>query len=137
MTAAGATDREPVRVVLADDDADMRMLVEIAVRKAGLEVAAVATDGTEAWQEIRAHAPGLVVLDVAMPGLTGLEICRLIRSDPALAGTPVLLLSAGVSGTSREAGIEAGADDFMPKPFSPRLLAQRLVTLSSGRGAAE
>lgn len=127
---------EPVGVVIADDDADMRMLMEIAVRKAGLAVAAVAADGTEAWQLIRDHAPALVVLDVAMPGMSGLDVCRLIRSDPRLARTPVLLLSAGVSGTSREAGREAGADDFMPKPFSPRLLAEKLVTLSLGRGDA-
>lgn len=127
----------PVRVVIADDDADMRMLVEIAVRKAGLVLAAVAADGTEAWQLIRDHAPGLVVLDVAMPGMSGLDVCRLIRSDPALAETPVLLLSAGVSGASREAGLEAGADDFMPKPFSPRRLTEKLVSLSHGRGNAE
>ncbi|MET0934056.1 MAG: response regulator [Mycetocola sp.] len=128
---------DPVRVVIADDDADMRMLVEIAVRKAGLVVAAVAADGSEAWQSVQDHAPGLVVLDVAMPGMSGLDVCRLIRSDPALAETPVLLLSAGVSGTSREAGLEAGADAFMPKPFSPRRLAEKLVALSHGRGSAE
>jgi DNA-binding response OmpR family regulator len=124
--------REPVTVVIADDDADMRMLVEIAVRKAGLAVTAVAADGTEAWQFIQDHSPDLVVLDVAMPGMSGLEVCRRLRSDPRLARTPVLLLSAGVSGTSREAGLDAGADDFMPKPFSPRLLAEKLVTLSRG-----
>lgn len=128
---------EPRRVVIADDDADMRMLVEIAVRKAGLALAAVAADGDEAWQAIRDHKPDLIVLDVSMPGMSGLDVCRLVRSDPTLAHTPVLLLSAGVSGASREAGTEAGADDFMPKPFSPRLLSEKLVILSAGRGTAE
>lgn len=127
---------EPRRVVIADDDADMRMLVEIAVRKAGLALAAVATDGDEAWQLIREHKPDLIVLDVSMPGMSGLDVCRLVRSDPSLADTPVLLLSAGVSGASREAGTAAGADDFMPKPFSPRLLSEKLVSLAAGRGTA-
>ena len=67
---------EPVSVVIADDDADMRMLVEIAVRKAGLALAAVATDGDEAWQFIREHKPDLIVLDVSMPGMSGLDVCR-------------------------------------------------------------
>lgn len=126
----------PVRVVIADDDPDMRMLVEIAVRKAGLALAAVATDGTEAWQLIRDHAPGLIVLDVSMPGMSGLDVCRLVRSDATLNHVPVLLLSAGVSGASREAGIEAGASDFMPKPFSPKLLAAKLADLARGQESA-
>jgi DNA-binding response OmpR family regulator len=127
---------EPVRVVIADDDADMRMLVTIAVRKAGLVLAAAAADGIEAWQAVRDERPGLIVLDVSMPGLSGLEVCRLIRSDPHLAKIPVLLLSAGVSGASREVGMEAGADDFMPKPFSPKLLVEKLTALSEGRGSS-
>ena len=137
MTEHVSDDAEQVRVVLADDDADMRMLVEIAVRKAAFAVAAVAVDGTEAWQHVRDHAPDLVVLDVTMPGLSGLDVCRLIRSDPSLAETPILLLSAGVSGTSRQAGLEAGATDFMPKPFSPRLLAEKLRALSHGTAGTE
>ena len=125
------------RVVIADDDADMRMLVEIAVRKAGLSVAGIAADGDEAWRAIQDHKPDLIVLDVSMPGQSGLDVCRLVRSDPALASIPVLLLSAGVSGASREAGTQAGADDFMPKPFSPKLLTEKLIALSAGRGQSE
>ncbi|MET1052446.1 MAG: response regulator [Mycetocola sp.] len=126
---------EPLRVVIADDDADMRMLVGIAVRKAGLELAAVTADGDEAWQAITEHRPDLIVLDVSMPGMSGLDVCRLVKSDPALAGIPVLLLSAGVSGASRAAGIDAGATDFMPKPFSPRALAAKLLVLAGGQAA--
>ncbi|MET0716007.1 MAG: response regulator [Mycetocola sp.] len=127
---------EPVRVVIADDDPDMRLLVTIAVRKAGLALVAAAEDGNEAWQAVKDQAPDVVVLDVSMPGLSGLDVCRLIREDPQLAGTPVLLLSAGVNGASRELGLEAGADDFMPKPFSPKVLVEKLVALSQGRGNA-
>jgi DNA-binding response OmpR family regulator len=125
------------RVVIADDDEDMRMLVQIAVRKAGFNLAAAATDGTAAWEAIRTHKPELIVLDVSMPGMSGLEVCRLVRGEPTLAHTPILLLSAGVSGASREAGIQAGADDFMAKPFSPKVLTERLVALSTERGRAE
>lgn len=125
------------RVVIADDDADMRMLVEISARKAGLQLAASAVDGDGAWLAIQEHEPDLIVLDVSMPGMSGLDVCRLVRSSPKLAHVPVLLLSAGVSGASRDAGAQAGADDFMPKPFSPRLLAERLVVLSSGRLQSE
>ncbi|MFU8947104.1 response regulator transcription factor [Mycetocola zhadangensis] len=121
------------RVVIADDDADMRMLVEISARKAGLQLVAAATDGDEAWRAIETHRPDLIVLDVSMPGMSGLDVCRLIRSTPTLAHIPVLLLSAGVSGASREAGTQAGADDFMPKPFSPKMLTEKLITLSAGR----
>ncbi|MCP2030516.1 DNA-binding response OmpR family regulator [Okibacterium sp. HSC-33S16] len=123
------------RVVIADDDADMRMLVEIAVRKAGMMLAAVATDGDQAWQAILDHTPDLIVLDVSMPGMSGLDVCRRVRNDPTLAHIPILLLSAGVSGASREAGKQSGADDFMPKPFSPKALIEKLIVLSSGRGS--
>ena len=72
-----------------------------------------------------------------MPGMSGLDVCRLVRGDESLSEIPVLILSAGVSGASREAGTSAGADDFMPKPFSPKLLAEKLLLLSTGRGASE
>ena len=124
-------------VVIADDDADMRMLVEISARTAGLLLAAAATDGDEAWRAIEEHRPDLIVLDVSMPGMSGLDVCRLVRSTPTLAHVPVLLLSAGVSGPAREAGNHAGADDFMPKPFSPKLLTERLRSLSEGRPASD
>lgn len=127
----------PSRVVIADDDADMRMLVEIAVRRAGLELAAAAVDGDDAWRAIAELKPDLIVLDVSMPGMSGLDVCRLVRSDPSLAEIPVLLLSAGVSGASRDAGIQAGADDFMAKPFSPKLLSARLLELAAGRARSE
>ena len=128
---------DPRRVVIADDDADMRMLVEIAVRRAGLELAAAAVDGDDALQAIREHKPDLIVLDVSMPGMSGLDVCRLVRSEPSLAHIPVLLLSAGVSGASRQAGMQAGADDFMAKPFSPKLLSTKLLDLAAGRARSE
>jgi DNA-binding response OmpR family regulator len=115
------------RVVVADDDADIRALVSISARKAGLDVVASVEDGVKAWEAIQEFVPDLAILDVAMPGMTGLEVCRLVRADPTLTAIPVLLLSAAVDEASRAAGAEAGAFDYLAKPFSPRALVAWLT----------
>jgi DNA-binding response OmpR family regulator len=112
----------PRRVVVADDDADIRALVAISAARAGYEVVASVEDGDKAWQAIQEFHPDLAILDVAMPGLTGLEVCRLARTDAALVAIPILLLSAAVDEAARAAGREAGANDYLAKPFSPRAL---------------
>lgn len=117
------------RVVIADDDPDIRALVAIAVRKAGLELIASTEDGNAAWRAIHSLGPDLAVLDVSMPGMTGLEVCRLIRAEVTLSAARVVLLSAGVDDRSSEAGIDAGADAYLSKPFSPRKLAGRLAAI--------
>jgi len=114
------------RVVIADDDPDIRALVSIAVTRAGLDLVAVTEDGDAAWAALMQHRPDLAVLDVSMPGITGLELCARVRADEDLADTQVVLLSAGVDDVSREAGRAAGATDFIAKPFSPRELGARL-----------
>lgn len=119
-----------IRVVIADDDPDIRALVAIAVRKAGFDLVAEAVDGSSAWEAVQSAQPDLVVLDVSMPGMTGLEVTALIRGDEALAGLRVALLSAGVDDTSRQAGMDVGADAYLTKPFSPRDLALRLGELA-------
>lgn len=128
-------DHPPIRVIVADDDADIRALVSIAVRKSGLHLVDELADGQSALTAIRDHAPDVVVLDVSMPGMTGLEVCRGIRADVRLADIRILLLSAAVDAASRQAGIDAGADEYLIKPFSPRELADRLSTLSHRNGA--
>ena len=120
-----------IRVVIADDDPDIRALVAIAVRKAGFELVAETIDGTSAWESIQATQPDLVVLDVSMPGMTGLEVTTLIRAEQSFAGLRVALLSAGVDDTSRQTGMDVGADVYLTKPFSPRDLALRLGELMS------
>jgi DNA-binding response OmpR family regulator len=114
------------KVVIADDDADIRALVKISAVRAGLTVVAEAADGDEALAAIRLLVPELAILDVTMPGLTGLEICRLVRADAALDRVQVLLVSAAADETSIAAGMRAGAADYLSKPFSPRELASRL-----------
>ncbi len=123
------TNHLATRVVIADDDPDIRALVAIAVARANFEIVASAEDGTQAYAAILEHRPDLVVLDVSMPGMTGLEVARLVRADRAFDGTMIVMLSAAVDPKSREAGLDAGAAHFLSKPFSPRELAIRLSDL--------
>jgi len=113
-------------VVVADDDQDIRSLVSIAVRKAGLDLVASVSDGALALEAILKHRPDLAILDVSMPEMTGLEVCRAVRGDTSIGDVRILLLSASVDEASQAIGIEAGADYFLAKPFSPRELASWL-----------
>jgi two-component system response regulator MtrA len=116
------------RILVADDDEDIRMLVVMRLQHSGHDVAQ-AGDGASAVESCRQDAPDLVVLDLMMPGMNGLDACRTIRSDPALAKTPVILLTARAQSSDVEAGLAAGADDYITKPFSPRDLAERVDAL--------
>jgi len=116
-----------VRVVVADDDPDIRNLMLIAVRKAGFDVLAAASDGEEAWTAVSTLQPELVVLDVSMPGMNGLEVTARVRADASLEGTRIVLVSAAVEAVAVSAGLQAGADLYLTKPFSPRDLAARLI----------
>lgn len=119
-------------VVIADDDADIRELVTIAVTKSGLEVVANVADGRSALEAIQKHNPDLAILDISMPEMTGIEVCRAVREDPSLTDLRILLLSASVDEVARNVGLEAGADYFLAKPFSPREL---VAWLSVGKEA--
>jgi CheY-like chemotaxis protein len=116
-------------VVVADDDEDIRSLIVIAVRKANLELLADLPDGTTALAAVQEHKPDIVLLDVSMPGLTGLEVTKAIRSHPELSDAIVFILSAAVDDTAVAAGFAAGADAYMTKPFSPSTLAAQLLSL--------
>jgi DNA-binding response OmpR family regulator len=107
-------------VIIADDDPDIRDLVRIAVGKSGLDLVASVSDGLAALEAIRTHDPDLAILDISMPEMTGVEVCRAVRADPALTDVRILLLTASVDDTARKLGTDAGADHFMAKPFSPR-----------------
>ena len=116
------------RILVADDDLDIRELVEFKLSTLGHEVVAV-NDGSAAVDACREHQPDLAVLDVMMPGMSGLDAIRVIRSDPAMAGIPVILLTARAQETDVETGFDSGADDYITKPFSPRELASRVQAL--------
>jgi CheY-like chemotaxis protein len=113
-------------VLIADDEPSMRLLVRTTIESSEYEVAE-AGDGDEAWAYIQQHKPHLVLLDIQMPGKNGLEILSSIRSDPSLNGTRVILLSAKALVADVEAGLAAGADFYLTKPFSPLELLNRVA----------
>ncbi|WP_437914483.1 ATP-binding protein [Sorangium sp. So ce302] len=126
------------RVLLADDNADMREYVGRVLRERWT-VEAVA-DGAEALASARRSPPDLVLTDVMMPNLDGFGLLRALRADERTRGVPVVMLSARAGEESRVEGLEAGADDYLPKPFSARELVARVAThlqLARLRAAAE
>ncbi len=114
----------PSRILVVEDDPDIAELVEHHLSRAGFSTCVVGT-GTDALAQIR-QRPDLVVLDLMLPGLSGLEICRKMRSDPQTASVPIIMLTARAEEESRVQGLELGADDYVTKPFSPRELVARL-----------
>ena len=116
------------KIVVADDDADIRDLVVFKLEQSGHDVVPVG-DGAAAVSACRDHAADLAVLDVMMPGMSGLEACRELRADPSLAGIPVIMLTARAQETDIELGFNVGADDYVVKPFSPRELASRVAAV--------
>ena len=117
-------------VLVADDDPDIRELVAFKLEQLGAETLSV-EDGETALAMIRQRRPALAILDIAMPGLSGIDVCRMIRADPEIAHTPVLMLTARVQEQDVERGFAVGADDYVTKPFSPRELVSRIQTLLS------
>ncbi|GAA2864822.1 hypothetical protein Acy02nite_14090 [Actinoplanes cyaneus] len=115
-------------VLVADDDADIRDLVAFKLEQAGLEVITVG-DGQAAVEQARTRRPTLAVLDVSMPLLSGIDVCRMLRADPATAGMLIIMLTARVQEQDVEGGFSAGADDYVTKPFSPRELVSRIQAL--------
>jgi CheY-like chemotaxis protein len=105
-------------VLIADDEPNVRLLVTTLVASARYNVLEAA-DGEEAWALLRRHLPALAILDVQMPGRSGLALARAIKDDPALAGTYVILLTARAQASDVAAGRLAGADAYLTKPFSP------------------
>ena len=113
------------KVLVVEDDHDIAELVRLHLVRAGFETDLV-TSGDEVLPRLREARPDLVVLDVMLPGLSGLEVCRLVRADAELAAVPIVMVTARVHEEDRVAGFEIGADDYVTKPFSPRELVARV-----------
>ncbi|MFB2556405.1 response regulator [Herbiconiux liangxiaofengii] len=111
-----------MKVLIADDDADLRDLVTIAVEKAGHEVVAAVGDGLTAWERLKAEEIDLAVLDISMPGMTGLELVQRLRADDELREQHVLIITANVQASTAEAVHSAGANGLITKPFQVREL---------------
>jgi CheY-like chemotaxis protein len=112
-------------VVIADDESSMRLLVHATIESDDYAVLE-ASDGVEAWSLIQRNKPSLVLLDVQMPGRSGLEVLRAIKADPTLKATRVILLTSKAMEGDVEAGLIAGADFYLTKPFSPLDLLTRV-----------
>ncbi len=115
------------RVLVVDDDAEVAKSIEASLRK-HYQVHVVYS-GIEAIKEARRHRPDLIVLDVVMPGMDGLDTCRELRVDPALADVPILFLTALGRPEDRVAGLRAGADDYLTKPFNLDELQLRISAI--------
>jgi DNA-binding response OmpR family regulator len=124
-----------VTVVLAEDDVDIRDLVQIVLEQLDLEVKAVGT-GAEALAVGQQMVPRLFLLDITMPGMNGLDVCRAIRADEKLQDVPVIFMTARAQASDVAAGIEAGADTYIIKPFGPIELREHVEALLD-RGAAQ
>jgi DNA-binding response OmpR family regulator len=114
--------------LVVDDDRDIRELVSLVAQRAGCEVVEAA-NGAEALAAVDRALPDIVILDVAMPGISGLEVCRQLRDDPATRDVPVLMLSAAARPVEHAAGLQSGADLYLTKPFSPAALADQITRL--------
>ena len=124
------------KILVVDDEPDALELVGFNLKAAGYEVV-TADDGTDALKKARQHAPDLILLDVMLPEVDGLEVCKLLRRDPATSQIPVIMLTAKAAEIDRVLGLELGADDYMTKPFSPRELVLRVKNLLRRRTDSE
>ena len=113
------------KILVVDDEPDVVRLIEFNLKAAGYDVI-TAEDGAEGLQRARSASPDLIVLDLMLPEVEGLEVCKLLRRDPATAQVPIIILTAKAAEVDRILGLELGADDYVTKPFSPRELVLRV-----------
>jgi len=118
----------PETILLIEDEADVADLVRYHLKKAKYRVLH-AMDGAEGLEMVRQERPDAVVLDIMLPRLNGFEVAKKLKSDPTTESIPVLILSAKGESESRIKGLELGAEDYLPKPFSPRELVLRIKAL--------
>ena len=112
-------------VLIVEDEPDIRHLIAHHLAREGFKCREVAT-GTEALRAVRTATPDLIVLDLMLPEVGGLEVCRRLRADPATSAVPIIMLTAKSDEVDRVVGLELGADDYVAKPFSPKELVARV-----------
>jgi DNA-binding response OmpR family regulator len=116
------------RILIVEDDQDIAHLLSHSLGRAGFGVQTLSS-GQEVMAAVRRHRPDLVLLDLMLPGLDGLEVCRSLRGDPLTAALPVIMLTARAEESDRIVGLELGADDYITKPFSPNEVVARVRAL--------
>ena len=125
----------PSRVLIAEDEPDIRDLLAFHLEREGYSVSKCGT-GTDALRQIRSSAPDLVLLDLMLPEMNGLEVCRRLRGDPVTASLPIVMLTARGEEVDRVLGLELGADDYIVKPFSPKEVVARVRAVLRRASAA-
>jgi DNA-binding response OmpR family regulator len=121
---------------VVEDDPELVELLSFNLQKAGFAIG-TAADGVEALKKARSAAPDLILLDLMLPELDGFAVCEILRHDPATASIPIIMLTAASSRLSRLAGFEAGANDYITKPFSLKQLVSRVTALLPSVSIAE
>ncbi len=116
------------KILVVDDEPDAIELIKFNLKGAGYDVL-TAVDGDEALKKARSLLPDLIVLDLMLPEVDGLEVCKILRRDQRISATPILMLTAKAAEIDRVLGLELGADDYVTKPFSPRELVLRIKKL--------
>jgi two-component system phosphate regulon response regulator PhoB len=132
MDAAGKT------ILIVEDEHDVVDLLSLNLRKAGGFIVSTARDGAIGLTKARAEKPAFIVLDLMLPKMPGLEVCKLLKTDPATRHIPIMMLTAKAEEIDRIVGLEFGADDYVTKPFSPREVVLRIrAILRRGDGQQE
>jgi len=116
------------RILVVEDDRDIAELVERYLQKAGFSIELLSS-GRDALKAIADRTPDLLVLDLMLPHVDGLEVCRIVRGNDATAAIPIIMLTARTEESERIVGLELGADDYLAKPFSPNELVARVRAL--------
>lgn len=115
-------------ILAVDDDVDVIATIKKSLTKAGYQVTG-ATSSSDAWQTLSCQRPDLVLLDIALPGMDGIELCRQLRANPVTASLPILFLTVSGDMQSKTAAFDAGADDYLVKPFDLQELGLRVKAL--------
>lgn len=118
----------PAKVLIVDDEIDLVRLVQYNLEKEGF-VVLTAYDGRGAFHQVRDHHPDLMILDLMLPDVSGIHICKAIKTDSSVKDMPIIMLTARSSEGDRVMGFEAGADDYVVKPFSPKELVLRVKAM--------
>jgi phosphate regulon transcriptional regulator PhoB len=125
------------KILIVEDETDVADLLTLNLRKAGYKVS-TATDGANGLQKARDDRPDFIILDLMLPKMSGLEVCKILKSDTATTQIPILMLTAKAEEVDRIVGLEFGADDYVTKPFSPREIVLRIrAILRRGETADE
>jgi two-component system, OmpR family, alkaline phosphatase synthesis response regulator PhoP len=118
----------PKKILIADDEPDILEIIQFNLAVEGFEVI-TAKNGDEAIEQAKKHLPDLIILDVMMPGKTGIETCNILRTQPAFKETLIIFLSALSDEGTEIRGLESGADDYLTKPIRPKILISKVIAL--------